>query len=109
PTEQPFLYYLSATVNTGVELTTVERLLLAEIDRVRRHGIDDLELAKAKSQLKARLVFDRDSVTNIAHQIGYFHTVATLDVFTGLAARIAVVAAEDVAAVARDVFSDSNR
>ena len=32
-------------------------------------------MARAKRQLRARLVFDTDSVTNIAHQIGYFETV----------------------------------
>ena len=31
---------------------------------------------RAKAQLQARLVFDDDSVTNIAHQLGYFETIA---------------------------------
>ena len=30
---------------------------------------------RAKRQLRARLVFENDSVTNIAHQLGYFETV----------------------------------
>ena len=43
---------------------------------MRRDGITEAELAKAKAQLRARLVFDNDSVTNIAHQLGYFETIA---------------------------------
>ena len=60
---------------------SVESALLEELDRVRREGITDAELAKAKAQLQARLVFDNDSVTNIAHQLGYFETIASVDVF----------------------------
>ena len=38
-----------------------------------------LELARAKKQLHARFVFDNDSVTNIAHQLGYFETIAGVE------------------------------
>ena len=40
-----------------------------------RDGLTEDEVARAKRQLRARLVFEADSVTNIAHQIGYFETV----------------------------------
>ena len=76
PTEQPFLYTVSATATDGTPLAAVEAVLLEELDRVRREGITDAELTKAKAQLKARLVFDNDSITNIAHQLGYFETIA---------------------------------
>ena len=39
-------------------------------------------------------MFDNDSVTNIAHQLGYFETIASVDVFTALPARIAAVTLE---------------
>ena len=64
---------------------------------------------KANAQLRARLVFDSDSVTNIAHQLGYYETIATLDVFTTAPAQIAAVTLEEVAAAARAVLSPSNR
>ena len=41
----------------------------------RRDGLTEDEVARAKRQLRARLVFETDSVTNVAHQIGYFETV----------------------------------
>ena len=37
---------------------------------------------ESKAQLTARLVFDSDSVTNIAHQLGYYETIASVDLFT---------------------------
>jgi predicted Zn-dependent peptidase len=54
-------------------------------------------------------VFDRDSITNIAHQLGYFETVATADVFTGVGSPIAAVTLEQVADAARELFRASNR
>src|SRR6185503_3863021 len=109
PTEDPFLYVVSATAKTGVPLAAVESALLAELDAVCREGVTAAELTKAKAQLRARLVFDSDSVTNIAHQLGYFETIGSLDAFTDAPSRIAAVSLEDVAAAARLVLAASNR
>ena len=48
-------------------------------------------------------------VTNIAHQLGFFSTVTSLDTFLALPARLATVTAADVARVARDYLARSNR
>ena len=109
PTEQPFLYTLSATATDGVALAAVESALLEELDRVRRHAIGDGELHKAQAQLRARLVFDNDSVTNIAHQLGYFTTIGRLETFAEAPARIAAVTVDAVAQAAQRVLADSNR
>lgn len=109
PTEQPFLYVVSATVTSGVPLADVEGAVLAEIDRVRRDGITVEELALAQNQLRARLVFDNDSITNIAHQLGYFATIASLELYDELAARAAAVTLDEVAAVAARVLVASNQ
>ena len=109
PTAQPFLYTLSATATEGIPLASVEAALLEALDAVARDAITEAELAKAKAQLRARLVFDNDSVTNIAHQLGYFETVASVDFFSTLPPRIAAVTIDGVAAAARDVLQPSNR
>jgi zinc protease len=109
PTELPFVYIISVTATDGTPLGDVEAALLAELDAVAAQGITAAELTKAKAQLKARLVFDNDSVTNIAHQLGYFETIASVDVFRELVPRIAAVTLDEVAAAARTVFSPSNR
>jgi zinc protease len=109
PTEHPFLYTLSVTATAGTPLAPVEEALLDELDRVRRDGVTQAELAKAKAQLRARMTFDGDSVTNIAHQLGYFATIASVDLFTALPGRLAGVTVEAVAAAARDVLSQANR
>jgi zinc protease len=101
PTEQPFLYGVSTTANDGVSLADVEGALALEIDRVVRDGITTEEVERAKRQLRARTVFENDSVTNIAHQLGYFQTVATVDVLSSIGRDIAGVTADQVAETAR--------
>jgi zinc protease len=109
PTEQPFLYTISVTATDGTPLTSVEAILFEELDRVGRAGITDAELTRAKAQLRARLVFDNDSITNIAHQFGYFETIAGVDVFLEMPSWIAAVTLDKVSRAAHAILSPSNR
>jgi zinc protease len=109
PTEQPFLYTVSVTATDGASQASLESVLLEELDKARQSGITDAELTKAKAQLRARLVFDSDSVTNIAHQLGYYETIASVDLFTTVPARIAAVTLDQVAAAAKSVLTPANR
>jgi zinc protease len=109
PTSCPFLYTLSATATSGTPLSAVEAALTEELERVRSSGVTPAELDRAKAQLNARIVFDSDSITNIAHQLGYFETIASVEVFTELAPRIESVTLDQVGEAARAVLMESNR
>lgn len=108
-TEQPFVYIVSLTATRGTPLASLEAAVLEVLESVRTGGITEEELARAKAQLRARLVFDGDSVTNIAHQLGYYRTVATLETYRELPDRLAAATVEDVAAAAAGMLVDSNR
>src|SRR5262245_62131982 len=56
PTEQPFLYTISATATSGTPLEAVEEKVLLELERVHTEGITEPELKSAQRQLKARLI-----------------------------------------------------
>jgi zinc protease len=109
PTEHPFLYSISVTALEGVPYAEVEQALLDEVDRVRSTGISEQEMARGKRQLRARMMFESDSVTNIAHQIGFFETVATAQIYGSAEQKIAAVTVDDVARVARTRLTASNR
>jgi zinc protease len=109
PTEHPFLFYFWATVAEGQQLRTVEDVALAEIDRFTREGITDAELDKARAQLRARFVYDSDSVTDIAHQLGYFETVDRWQTYPDLIPRLVGVTADQVNSVARKYLIAENR
>jgi zinc protease len=108
-TAEPFLYTLSATATEGTPLERVEAALLDALDRVRRDGVTPAEVSRARAQLHARLVFDNDSVTNIAHQLGYFETIGGAEQFAGLESRLAAVTPDAVGAVAARCLAASNR
>jgi zinc protease len=109
PTQDPFLYSISLTATEGTPLSALEEATLRELDRVRIEGITASELAKAKNQLRARLVFENDSVSNIAHQLGYFETVASWTLYPTLLARIESVTRDQVAAAAAYRLRPTNR
>ena len=64
---------------------------------MRAHGITAHGAAEGEDQLRARLVFEQDSITNIAHQLGYFETIASWRYFPSIAARIEAVTLDEVA------------
>jgi len=109
PTQHPFLYTVSVTPNEGTPLAMVEEKALEVLDQVRLNGITPQELRKAKNQLRARLVFDDDSITNIAHQLGYFATIDDWRSAGAIPQRIEAVTLQEVAAVAAARLIASNR
>jgi zinc protease len=109
PTEEPFLYTISATVTDGVPLDRLEEALLKELDRVREGGITPPELRKAKNQLRARLVFENDSITNLAHQLGFFATIASWQLDSTVSQHIETVTLEEVGRIAADRLKPTSR
>jgi zinc protease len=109
PTADPFLYTISVTATAGVALDTLEQALLAELERARTGGVTPRELAKARNQLRARLVFENDSISNIAHQLGFFATIGSWRDYASIPERIEGVTLEQVADVARTRVHASNR
>jgi len=109
PTEQPFLYYIWATVAEGRTLRAVEDAILFELDRLAREGVTEDEVSKIRGQLRARFVYDSDSVTDIAHQLGYFDNVASWRDYHEFIPRLASVTLDDVNAAARKYVTAENR
>ena len=100
-TADPFLYTVSMTAIQGVELSALEAAALAVIEEIRSNGVSEDDCARARRQLRARLVFETDSVTNVAHQLGYFETVTGPGFLADLQSRVARVTAAEVSDVAR--------
>ena len=109
PTQDPFLYTISITATEGTPLVRVEEAATAELERVRADGVTEAELAKARYQLRARSVFENDSITNIAHQLGYFETISSWRLFQSMRERIDAVTVAEVSAAAAARLTPSNR
>ena len=108
PTSHPFLYGLSFTASGGVAPADLEHAALAALEDVKT-GVTEQEVARARRQLRARLVFENDSVTNLAHQLGYFETVTGPGFYAGLQTAIEGVTLDQVVDVARRRLTKSAR
>ena len=108
-TQHPFLYTISATASDGTSLARLEEATLAVLERVRVDGLTAQELRKAKNQLRARLVFEGDSIANIAHQLGYFETIDSWRFVGSMPERIDAITLEQVSEAAAARLKPSNR
>jgi zinc protease len=109
PTADPFLYSISATVADGQSIAAVEDAALAECERIVREGPTADELATVQAQLRARFVYDADSVTDVAHQLGYFATIDRWQAWPEVFTRLAAVTGDAVHAAARRYLAADNR
>ena len=109
PTQEPFLYTLSATATDGVSLDRLEAAVLGELERVSANGITPHELRRAKNQLRARVVFEDDSISNVAHQLGYFETIASWQLCRTLPQQIEAVTLAEVGRVAAECLKPTSR
>ena len=109
PTRDPFLYSFGATPAEGVSLEPVERRLFRILDRARSKRPCARELRKAKNQIRAAHVFQSDSVTEVAHNLGYFETICGHRFLAEFLDRIEEVTAEEVRDVAERILRPANR
>ncbi|MGE0815133.1 MAG: M16 family metallopeptidase [Vicinamibacterales bacterium] len=109
PTAEGFLYTIAATVAHGRSIADVERAALGELDRIAADGPRPDEVARALAQLRARFVFDAGSVTDLAHQLGYFATIGRWQDWQAVEQRLADVTLEAVHAAARRCLDADNR
>jgi zinc protease len=69
-------YFMSATPTDGKSLEELDRLLLAEIDKLQTQSITQSELERAKTSMRASYILGNRDVNSQAIQIGYNQTVA---------------------------------
>ena len=96
PTEQPYLYGVSATVRDGVAEAAVEEALFTAIADLGATAPSEHALQKAKNQLLTQIAFDDEGVTKIGHQLGYFATIGDWKMLDDVPAAIETISAEQV-------------
>ena len=69
-------YFMSATPTAGKSLEELDRLVLAEIDKLQTQPITQEELERAKTNMRASYILGNRDINSQAIQIGYNQTVA---------------------------------
>ena len=105
----PFLFHVSATARQGVTAERLETALLEEVERVAAAPITDEELARAQRRAEADFVFQTNSVTAQARQLGYWAMIGDWRYLTTYLDQIRALKTADIQAVARRTFSVDTR
>ncbi len=92
----PALFSVFAPVRPGVEPSEVESVIRQEIAKVAADGVTEAECAKARTQIEAEVIFDRDSSDQIAASLSEAIAVADWEWYADYPAKIRAVTPEDV-------------
>jgi zinc protease len=102
----PALFSVFAPVRPGVEPSQIEAVVRQEIARVAAASVTEAECAKARTQLEAEVVFDRDSTDQIAASLSEAIAVADWEWYANYPARIRSVVPADVQRVVLEYLHD---
>lgn len=106
----PGSFKFFALPNQGVSPERLEALIHEEIEKLKRDGVTERELQKAKNQLRANQIMQNLTVfarTDALHHYRFFH--GDVSKINEDRDRYMAVTAADVAAVARKYLTEANR
>jgi zinc protease len=105
----PNLFWFWATAMPGQTPQTMEKELLAEMAKLEKEPVTDVELQRARNQIEAAFVFQEDSVHRRASLLARFELIGGYGLKDGYLERIRGVTAADVQRVARAYFLEQRR
>jgi zinc protease len=105
----PFLFTVSATARRGVAAEQLEKALLDEVEKVTSSPITAEELTRAQRRAEADFVFQTNSVTAQARQLGYWAMVGDWRFLATYLDRVRALTPADIQAVAKKTFTADTR
>ena len=105
----PNLFWFWATPLPGQTPETLEKELLAEMQRLKQEPVGEDELRRAKNQIEAAFVFQEDSVHRRASLLARFELIGGHALKDQYLDRIRAVTAADVQRVAERYFADDKK
>ncbi len=109
PFANPNLYTFNLTLSEDKDFKEVEERLYKEIDRLKTELVPEAEFEKAFNQLKAKLSYEDESVTEQAHQLGYYETISSYKLYYSLLDSLNQVKREDIKRVAEKYLNEDLR
>ncbi len=106
--KDPSLYISYAFLAPGITHKEVEELILSEFEKVKKEGVTDSEVARAKSQITASTAFGRDGSFSIASSINESIARGDWTFYTSYLDNINKVTAKDIQDVANKYFIEDH-
>jgi zinc protease len=102
----PALFSVFAPVRPGVAPASVEAAIREEVRKVAFSGVTDAETRKARTQIGAEIIFDRDSTDQIAASLSEAIAVAGWEWYVDYPEAVERVTPEDARRVAAEYLVD---
>lgn len=107
--QDPFLFYVTATARPGVTAERLEAGILEEVERLIGSPITNEEWTRAQRRAEADFVFQSNSVTAQARQLGYWAMIGDWRYLGTYLDRIRALTPADIQAVGRRTFTVDTR
>ncbi len=107
--QQPYLYKFMLKLPDAFQYQPAEEAVFEELERLKNQGLKDHELAKAWNQLISRSYLEQDSLGKLAHQLGFFESMASYKVLSSLEEKINRITNDDLRRLAIKVFAEDSR
>ncbi|MBM4441837.1 MAG: insulinase family protein [Candidatus Rokubacteria bacterium] len=105
----PNLFWFWATAMPGQTPETLEKELLAEMAKLEKEPVTDVELQRVRNQIEAAFVYQEDSIHRRAALLARFELIGGYAQKDRYLERIRAVTAADVQRVARTYFKDQGK
>ena len=105
----PNLFWFWATPMPGQTPETLEKELLASMERLKNEAVTGEELQRAKNQIEAAFVFQEDSIHRRASLLARFELMGGVALKDTFIAKIRGVTAADLQRVARAYFPEDRK
>jgi zinc protease len=102
----PALFSAFAPVRPGVDPGIVEKTIRAEAARVAAEGVTEAEARKARTQIEAEVIFERDSTDQVAASLSEAIAVADWEWYADYPDLVRRVTTDDLRRVAATYFVD---
>ncbi|HEY6928565.1 MAG TPA: pitrilysin family protein [Thermoanaerobaculia bacterium] len=102
----PALFSVFLPIRPGVDQGAVESAVREEVKRIIRDGVSEAEAEKARNQIEAEVIFDRDSTDQIAASLSEAIAVANWEWYADYPSIIRRVTREDIRRVADTYLRD---
>jgi zinc protease len=109
PTEHPYLYTIFAVLKSPEDFPAVENAIYQTIEDIIHRPVEKKELRKARAQLRSKLAFELEGITNMAHQLGFYSIIGHLDRYSSALDILESVSLEDARQAAATYLGADNR
>jgi zinc protease len=99
-TRDPYLFFVRGELQPDADPGHVERLLVAEIDRLLGGALPDSELQRARNQCLSQFLADFETPLDQAVQLGLLETLKSFEYWNSYVERIESVTGADIRAAA---------